>query len=43
MAWGGTALNFKTRLIGVKGTIKAARPRQMLFDSRVINQMNSLY
>jgi hypothetical protein len=43
MMWSSIARNFKTLLIEVEGTMKAAMSRQLLFDSGVIDQIDSLH
>jgi hypothetical protein len=43
IVWSGLVRNFKTPLIGVEGTMNAARSRQLPFDSGVIDQMSSLH
>jgi hypothetical protein len=40
--WGGIARDFKTCLIGVEDRMNAPMARYLLFDSGVIDQMNSL-
>jgi hypothetical protein len=43
MVWDGIARNFKPLLIHVEDIMKAGRYKQLLFDSGVIDEMNSLH
>jgi hypothetical protein len=43
MTLGRITRNFKTHWVAVEDSMKATKPAQLLFDSGVIDQMNSVH